>query len=172
MASARRYDVTFFTATILEWKHLLANDAYKCIIIDSLRFMAERQRAMVHAFCIMNNHIHLLWHIIHPHTRDEVQRDFLKFTSQTMLYDLRTNHKELLPDYFVGATDRKYQIWERKPLSVELWTEAVVKEKLNYIHNNPVRAGLCALPEEYLFSTANLYNGETSKHDFVTPIYF
>jgi putative transposase len=172
MPSSRRYDITFFTSTVLEWKFLLTNDLYKDIIIDSLKYLVEKERVMVHAFAIMNNHLHLLWHIRHPHAKDDVQRDFQKFTSQIILKDLRNNHVQLLQEFYVGAKDRKHQVWERNPLSIGIWSEEVLRQKLEYIHNNPVKAGLCAFPEDYLYSTARLYNGDLNQWKFVTPLYF
>jgi putative transposase len=53
------YPANYFTATIYEWKPLLANDNYKDIIIGSLQFLVEKQRIELNAFVIMNNHIHL-----------------------------------------------------------------------------------------------------------------
>ena len=58
----------------------------------------------------------------------------------------------------MGAKDRKYQVWERNPLTVEIWSENVMKQKLDYIHNNPVKAGLVKQPEEYQFSSASYYS--------------
>jgi len=55
--------VQLFTATILEWKHLLKPDRYKQIILDSLRFLVEQKRVKVYGFVIMINHIHVIWHI-------------------------------------------------------------------------------------------------------------
>ena len=72
----------FFTATILEWKHLLKNDNFKDIIINSLNFLVSDKRIKVYAFVIMPNHIHLTWRILEPHFKVNVQRDFLKFTAQ------------------------------------------------------------------------------------------
>jgi len=141
MASGRRYEMSFFTATILEWKPLLANDRYKDIITGSMRYMVSNSKAQIHAFAIMNNHMHILWSILHPYQREDVQRDLLKFTAQTMVNDLRTNNPALLANYYVGLKDRKYQVWERNPLSVPVWSEEVLKQKLHYIHNNPVKAG-------------------------------
>ena len=54
----------FFTATILEWKHLLANDTYKDIIISSLKFLVNDGRVIIYGFVIMPNHIHLIWQIL------------------------------------------------------------------------------------------------------------
>ena len=158
MPSGKKYDLHFFTATILEWKHLLADDRYKNMILDSLQYLVTNNRIHLHAYVIMSNHLHLLWHIVHPHKREDVQRDFLKFTAQMMLKDLRNNNSDLLNGLYVGAKDRKYQVWERNPLTVEIWSENVMKQKLDYIHNNPVKAGLVKQPEEYQFSSASYYS--------------
>lgn len=84
----------FFTATILEWKHLLKQDNYKDIIIGSLKFLVKEKRVKVYGFVIMPNHIHIIWQIQVGHKRENVQRDFLKFTSQTIKYDLIENNNE------------------------------------------------------------------------------
>ncbi len=158
MPSGKKYELHFFTATILEWKHLLANDRYKDIILDTLQYLVANKRIHLHAYVIMSNHLHILWHIINPHKREDVQRDFLKFTAQMVLKDLRNNNPDLLNELYVGARDRKHQVWERNPLTVELWSEDVMKQKLDYIHNNPVKAALCSQPEDYKYSSASYYS--------------
>lgn len=101
--------IGFHTATILEWKHLLKPDKYKDIILSSMKFLTEKRRAEIYGFVIMPNHIHLLWKIIFPNTLEQVQRDFMKFTSQTIKFDLVKNHPAVLEKFYVGAKDRKYQ---------------------------------------------------------------
>jgi hypothetical protein len=88
----------------------------------------------------------------------------LKYTAQQIKHDLQLNDPELLKNFFVGAADRAYQFWERNPLSIELRNHAVYRQKLDYIHLNPVRAGLCKYPEEYLYSSARFY--ETGVDDW------
>lgn len=154
----KRFEIEFFTATILEWEHLLQQEKYKLIIIESLRYLVQKERIHLVAFVLMNNHIHLLWQVREGNTREVIQRDFLKFTAQRIVMDLKKNHPEVLAHFYVGAKDRKYQIWERNALSVSIWTEAVFYQKLEYIHQNPVRAGLCMCPEEYLYSSAAFYS--------------
>ena len=100
--------------------------------------------------------------------REEVQREFLKFTAQTIKFDLQKNHPEVLKHFEVNLKDRKYQFWLRRTLSVELFTKEVFIQKLEYIHNNPVKAGLCELPEEYEFSSASFYNSRDSKYSFLS----
>lgn len=53
--------------------------------------------------------------------------------------------------------DRDYQIWKREPLSVELPSAKMFKQKLEYIHYNPVEAGICIKPEDYYYSSASFY---------------
>ncbi len=115
----------------------------------------------------MSNHIHLIWQIQEGYEKEDVQRDFLKFTSQTIKRDLQKNHKEVLEKFYVGAKDRKYQIWERNPLSVDLWTKEVFLQKMEYIHYNPVAAGLCTHPEDYKYSSAKFYETGVDEFSFV-----
>ena len=61
--------------------------------------MVKEKRVKVNAFTIMSNHIHLIWQIQSGHEREAVQRDFLKFTSQTIIRDLKKNHPKVWNDF-------------------------------------------------------------------------
>lgn len=100
--------------------------------------------------------------------RDAVQRDFLKHTAQEIKKDLLRNLPSELKNYLVNAKDRKYQFWERNALSIEIWSENVLIQKLKYIHENPVRAGICRYPEEYRYSSALLYKTGIDNWGFLT----
>ncbi len=58
-------------------------------------------------------------------------------------------------------------IWKTDSLSVDLYSEQVFNQKLNYIHSNPVKACLCNMPEEYEYSSADYYELKKSKWDFI-----
>ena len=149
----------FITITCLEWKPLLEQDRFKEIIVASMSFLTKANRVSIYAFVIMPNHLHLIWQIMGDHKREDVQRDFLKFTSQQMLKVLRNERSAIQDELLVHAKDRKRQIWERNSLSIPLWSDKVMWQKLEYIHYNPVRAGLCEYPEEYKYSSAAFYTG-------------
>ena len=74
----------FFTATIYEWKHLLADDNHKNIIVDSLRFLVTDNRIELNAFVIMNNHIHLIWQPLSKFTSSAIQGFFHEIYSSTV----------------------------------------------------------------------------------------
>jgi putative transposase len=156
----------FFTSTILDWKHLLKDDAYKQIIIDSLLFLKKEGSIVVNAFVIMPNHLHLIWQIQDGYKPDKIQLRFQKYTAQQMKFKLIDTNNKMLNEFFVDAKDREYQFWKRNPLSIDLWTEKVFIQKLNYIHNNPINYpwNLVQHPEEYKYSSAKFY--ETGIDEF------
>lgn len=147
---------------------MLKLSKFKDIIISSLEFIVRDKRTLVYAFVIMNNHVHIIWQMQNEHVLADVQRSFMKYTAQMMLKELRNNHPKVLSLFRVDAKDRKYQVWERNPLSVALYSRSVFMQKLQYIHLNPVKAGVVSLPEEYRYSSAAYYYTGKSEWDFLS----
>lgn len=158
----------YFTATIYEWKHVLAHDECKDIVIDSLRFLVTSKWIVLNAFVIMSNHIHLIWQPMFGFSPSNIQSSFMKYTAQQLKRLLEKRNSKLLSSLLVNKEDRKYQVWKRRPLSVELSTPAVFDQKLNYIHYNPVKAGLCFNPEGYYYSSAAFYHDGTDNFGMLT----
>ncbi len=136
--------------------------------MDSLKFLVKEKRVQVNTFVVMSNHIHLIWQVQKGFERENVQRDFLKFTSQTIKRDLKKNHPAVLGKFLVNAKDRKYQIWERNSLSLDLLTKEIFIQKMTYIHYNPVEAGLSGYPEKYKYSSAIFYGSCVDEFGFIT----
>jgi len=160
------YHPQFFTATILEWKPLLKDDAFKDVIIKSLQFLKNEGSVAIYAFVIMPNHMHMIWQIQDGFKEGNVRMRFLKFTAQQFKFRLTDTNDDSLGEYFVNAKDRAYQFWERNSLSVDLWTPEVFMQKFDYIHNNPLqkRWQLTDLAENYRYSSARFY--ETGEDEF------
>ena len=170
MAGLTESFAQFFTVTILEWKPLLKEDKYKDIIVNSLKFLVENKRVAVYGFVIMPNYIHLIWQIAEEYRREHVQRDFLNYTAQMIKTDLEKNNKDLLEQFRVNAKDRMFQIWERNPLGIDIYSEKVMRQKLQYIHGNPLQEkwSLCGEAEEYRYSSAGFYEKGQSEWMFLT----
>lgn len=138
-SQAKQY-ADFITVTCLEWKHVLQEDRFKDIIIDSLHFLSRSKRVTVYAFVSiaigMSNHFHLIWQMLGDHKREDVQLDFLKYTSQHILKILGNEKSLMLDEFLVHSKDRAYQVRERNPLSIPLWSAKVMNQKLEYIHYN------------------------------------
>ncbi len=156
--------IQFYTATILEWKHLLKPDKYKQIIVDSLTYLVNEQRVKIFGFVIMSNHIHLIWQGTQTHSLKHTQLSFMKYTAQQIKFDLEKHHPNVLPYFVVDAKDRKYQFWERNALSIDIMSSEVFIQKLNYIHKNPLRANLCENETDYYYSSVKHYL--EMQHDF------
>jgi len=154
----------FFTATILNWQPLLDIEVHKTIILSSLNYFQQSKKAIMSGFVIMTNHIHLLFMLNPDYPLSSFKRDFLKYTGQKIKLNLLDNHSELLQNYKSTQNDRQYQIWERRPLVTALYSEEVVKQKLNYIHENPCRKKFTSIPSEYYYSSASFY--ETGEKNF------
>lgn len=146
---------------------MLKEDKVKDIVVNSLRFLVKENRISLYGFVIMSNHLHLIWRIKIPHQIKNVQRDFLKYTAQQIKFHLKQHNTELLDKCKVNHHDREYMIWKTDSLIVDLYTEKVFNQKMAYIHNNPVVAGLCNLPEEYKYSSASHYLINKSEWDFI-----
>ncbi|MFB0498600.1 putative transposase [Mucilaginibacter sp. OAE612] len=159
--------IEFFTATCLNWQPLLDPDNHKEIVIDSLSFLVKNNRIWLYGYVIMPNHVHILWCKQPDWLNKNVQQHFSKFTAQQLKFSL-INTSQSLDNYKSTQNDREYQFWERRPYKATMYNRTVLEQKLDYIHNNPVKAGLCQLPENYLHSSASYYinNGD---NELITP---
>lgn len=166
MLYAKRY-ADFTTVTCLRWIPILENDSNKEIITESMRYLSKEGMAVFYVFVIMETHFHLIWQIMGDHQLKKVQQVFLKYTAQMILWNMESVNSPLLPYVVVHKKDRKNQVWMRKSLSTSLWSPSVLTQKLNYIHNNPVKAGLCRYPEEYKYSSARFYICNDQDWDFL-----
>jgi len=175
------YHPEFLTATILEWKPLLAKDEYKLIVLDSMKWIVEKKRCSINAFVIMPNHIHMLWKIADGYKREDVQGALFSFTGHAFkkslldvggdanISSLKQQERELNL-YRVNDADRTFQFWERNPMIKECFTRNFLLQKLDYIHQNPCQPKweLAELPEKYLWSSASFYELQDMHYSWLT----
>ncbi len=155
-----KYPVQFFTAVCYDWLKLLETDQAKQIVIEALKYRVKVGQVKVCAYVIMPNHIHLIWRIQNGYKLEEIQRDFLKYTAKEILSLIRKERGELgLEELFVGTKDRKYQVWKRNSMSIDLIHEWFFRQKFEYLHENPCQPHwqLSNRAEDYRFSSAKFY---------------
>ena len=149
----------FYTDSINNFRHLLADDNLKLIVINSWKYLVENEFIEIYGYVIMPNHIHLIWNILKMNGKESPAGSFAKYTAhQFRKYLLQTN-PTLLEQYQSDKTDRSIQFWKRDPLAIPLTSEVNLIQKLEYIHQNPIREKwlLCQHPEEYKWSSAKFY---------------
>src|SRR4051812_27135308 len=119
----------------------------------------------------MPNHYHVVWSV-HDEKPENIQRDIHKWTARQLIAWLRVNNPEHLIHFQIEAADRNIQIWKRNPLPVELYSEKVIWQKIEYIHNNPCteKWKLVSYPEQYKYSSAKFYLKNEKDWDFLIHI--
>ena len=158
--------IYFSTATILNWHPLLQDDENKNILISSLQLLTKQELLSVYAYVIMPNHIHIIWSENEHDRKESVQASFFKFTAHQFLQKLRKENQNQLKLFLVNKSDRKYQFWKRNTLSIEIYSRKIFDQKLNYIHNNPLKSKWKIVddPIKYKYSSASFY--ELGKDEF------
>jgi REP element-mobilizing transposase RayT len=154
----------FFTATIHEWLPLLNSKDNKELVINYLKELSSKGLIKVYAFVIMPSHVHFIWQQLQKNGKETPQGSFLKYTAHELLKRVKENGTSKL--YEVNAANKKHQIWQRNSLSVEISSKYFAKQKIDYIHYNPV-SGKWNLAKNYLdypYSSARFY--ETGVDEF------
>lgn len=166
----------FVSFAVVEWLDVFTRNEYKNILIESLSFCQLNKGMEIIAWCIMTNHVHLVFRSAEGQHPALLLGDFKRFTSNAIVKAIKENpresRKEFLLDCFKKAAKRSsnvthHQFWRHDNNPIELWSNAVIWEKVNYIHNNPVEAGLVFRAEDYMYSSAIDYSGEKGLLDNV-----
>ena len=161
--------VYFVSFAVVEWLDVFTRNEYKNIIIDSLHYCQKEKGMEIFAWCIMTNHVHIIFRSIKGQKPELLLGDLKRFTSKAIVNAIKNNPKESrrewLLEQFIKAGEKssnvkKYQFWRHDNKPIELWSNKVIFEKINYIHNNPVEEGLVYYPEDYVYSSAKDYSGE------------
>lgn len=160
-----RYKITeedgvyFITSTIVEWLPVFTASAYFEIVIDSLKYCMMNKALKLFAYVILDNHFHLI--VSSPVLLDAIS-SLKKFTAKTIIERLKQDKREWLLNQFIFyKKDYKkaseHQIWQEGIHPVLISNPDILRQKIEYIHNNPVKRGLIDLPEQWRYSPARNY---------------
>ncbi|MDI1254991.1 MAG: transposase [Flavobacterium sp.] len=170
----------FITITTVGWIDIFTRLNQKYNIINVLSYCQNNKRLEIYAYCLMSNHIHLLCKAVDGFVLSDVIRDFKKFTSKKIIsttIDEPESRREWLLDYFAKACEhlkrnQQYKVWQNGYHAEIVETNWFIKQKVNYIHFNPVKEKIVALPEDYYFSSARNYSGlENDLEVFVIDLF-
>lgn len=170
--------VYFLTFTITDWIDVFSRKEYKIEIVNSLNYCVEHKGLTIFAWCLMSNHIHLVCKANEGFRISDIIRDFKKFTAKAILKlmeKIPESRKEwmLYRFEFAGKFDnriKKYKFWQETNHAVLLDNNEMIDQRINYTHDNPVRALIVAEPQEYLFSSACDFAGEKGYVNVQTEI--
>ena len=146
---------------IVNWLPLFASPAIVSILAESLTFLRLNRDVKIHAYAIMENHLHL---VAAGEELSEKIGQFKSFTAHQIINyfeerNARTTLKLLMLSKADYKKDQKYQVWQEGSHPQQLDTEAMITQKIEYIHNNPLKRGYVGDPEHWLYSSARNYAG-------------
>ena len=165
----------FLTLTVVGWIDVFTRKNLKLIIIESIKYCQREKGLSIFGYCLMSNHIHLIARSEGNYTLSEVLRDFKKFTSKEIIRQILSepeSRREWMIEYFRKAGEnlkgiKSYKFWQDGNHAIEISSNKFFDEKLDYIHNNPVKELIVEKPEDYIFSSARNYAGLDNYLDIV-----
>jgi putative transposase len=161
--------IYFLTFTVVDWIDIFTRKIYKDILIDNLKICQTKKGLVIHCYVIMSNHLHLIASANASNLSDII-RDYKSFTSKKIVEAIKEQNESrrhwlLKHLQFKGGINPHndiYQLWTNNNHPEEIISYDFMRSKADYIHENPVRAGLVEFPHEYLYSSAKNYAGMES----------
>ncbi|MBA1183552.1 REP-associated tyrosine transposase [Stutzerimonas nitrititolerans] len=152
----------FLTCTVMEWLPLFSRPALVEIVLDCWRYQQENQGLQLYGYVVMENHLHYLAQA------DDLPRSvsgFKSFTARKIiehLHDIGAGPalERLRTSKRAHKQDRDHQFWQEGSHAELVCSEAVMRQKLDYIHYNPVCRGYVDRPEHWRYSSARSYAEE------------
>ncbi len=151
----------FITITFVQWLPLISFPKVVQIIIDALNYLMDNHELTIYGWVFMENHIHL---ILKAPELSKVIHSFKSYTARQIIDFLKSLHaNETLNELFWGKTNHKqsqtYQLWQEGVHPQEIQSREMMEQKMNYIHNNPIKRGYVEKNEHWRYSSAGSYLG-------------
>jgi putative transposase len=152
----------FVTFSVVGWIDVFSREQYKELFIESLKYCQENKGMVLHAWVIMTNHVHL---IISSNSNklEHIVRDLKKYTSKQIIKAIQENNMESRKEWMLNIfsytgtnnnNNKEFQFWKQDYHPIELNSADKIKQRLDYLHENPVRSGLVWEPWHYKYSSA------------------
>lgn len=164
--------IYFVTFTVVNWLPALSRPAYKELFLESIRYCQTNKGLQVYAWVVMDNHVHLVIGTKGEEKLEDIVRDMKKYTSVHICRAIEGSVEESRRTWMLrmfklegqkSGKHQKYKFWEENYHPIELQTPKMIKQKIDYIHMNPVKAGIVFEEEQYVYSSATDYAGKKGK---------
>ncbi len=158
----------FISFATINWIDVFIRPEYKDIVVESFKYCIANKGLEIYAWCIMTSHVHL---IIGTHNvkMEDIIRDVKRHTSKAVLKAISAHPQESRKEWMLwmfgragkqNPNNETYQFWQQHNHPIELWSNEIMDQKLDYIHNNPVVARIVDEPWEYIYSSSRDYTGK------------
>jgi putative transposase len=153
--------VYFITCTVVQWVDIFTRKRYADIVVGSLNYCCEHTGLEVLGWVIMSNHIHLIVSCKEGYRLSDILRDFKKYTSSQIVAAIESDTQESRKSWLLWLLkkDGNIQLWQPDNHAIEIDKSEIFLQRLNYIHQNPVRAGITDREETYMYSSSSDFHG-------------
>jgi len=156
----------FITSTTEGWIDIFTRKNNKQVIVDSLNYCVKNKGLIIYSWCLMSNHLHMICKSEGDISLSDILRDFKTFTSKQIAQNITQepeSRREWMYAYFKKSVSHlkrapKYKIWQNGNHPKEITGSVSLYQKIEYIHNNPVKEMLVENAWEYLHSSARDYS--------------
>lgn len=157
-------DLYFITLTVVDWVDIFTRQLYKDYLVDNLAYCQKNKGLEIFAYVIMTNHLHLVAQA--QKNMSDWLRDFKSYTSKGLYRLIETNEEESRREWMLDifkqqgkANDlnKEFQVWQNgsHPTCLSRHYISMIQQKINYMHDNPIRAGFVPEAYMYTYSSAN-----------------
>jgi putative transposase len=160
----------FMTWTIVGWLPVFTRREAVEIIFDSWRYLQRERGFSLFGYVILENHLHLIASA--PELAATVKNS-KSYTARQIVDLLEKRFAEVLLQQLrfhkLAHKDKSdYQVWQEGSHPQQLDSDAMMWQKLEYIHNNPVERGYVDDPLHWRYSSARNYAGQPGLIDVMT----
>ena len=164
---ASAYFVSFAT---VYWLDVFTRQPYFDVLVKSVEYCRAEKGMELYAYCFMPSHVHFVFRS----TKEDpsgLLRDFKKHTAKKTIEAIENNPQESRKEWLLWMFERagkkkgnvsKYQFWQHHNKPIELWSAKAIKQKIDYIHNNPLESGFVIKPTDWKHSSARNFQDDHS----------
>lgn len=161
---SKLYFVSFAT---VYWVDLFVRPEYNELLLESLKYCQNEKGLEVYGWCVMTSHVHLIIGTKDKPLQD-ILRDFKSYTSRKLKNEIDQHPSESRREWIKwmmkragskNGNNKEWQLWQQHNHPIELNTNELLEQKLDYLHNNPVESGFVSESYHWKYSSAIDYSG-------------
>ena len=161
--------VHFITFAVVEWVDVFTRQQYRDIFLEKVRATQKDSGLLLHSWVLMFNHFHGIMSARQSFELSKILGELKRSSSIEIMKSIELSETESRREWMLEIFDRagsansrnsKRQFWQQDNRPKECFSREFTEQKINYIHQNPVRAGIVDTPEYYLYSSARDYAGQ------------
>jgi putative transposase len=152
-----RGDLHFITFSCYERRPVLQTVRARNLFVKILAEVRQRYDFLLVGYVLMPDHVHLLISEPSKSTPSTVVQVLKQRVSRALRRKKRRKSEQQLPLRFADSPTLPRRFWQRRFYDFNVWSHAKKKEKLQYMHANPVKSGLVTDAKDWLWSSYGFY---------------